>query len=194
MISNFEFRISNWWHGMRQSLGNLRASTCHDCLHESTVLTRQTNYERLSQIRNSKFEIQNRLLSLLVLGICGTVLGIAAWLSPDPAGMGTHEQLGLPPCGFEMATGMPCATCGMTTAFAHAAHGQLIASFITQPAGMLLCMFMAIYSIMAAYTLVMGISLLPVLQLLWRPLFFLMLGVLIGLAWGYKIYMVHLGY
>lgn len=134
-----------------------------------------------------------RLLSLLVLLACSSLLGLSAWLKPDPSGIGTHEQLGLPPCSYAEATGLPCATCGMTTAFAHAAHGQLLTSFVTQPAGMLLCLLTAIYAVLAAYSLFAGISLLPVLRLLWKPSSFLILGVLVGLAWGYKILLVYVG-
>ena len=32
--------------------------------------------------------------------------------------MGTHQQLGLPPCNFVTLTGYPCPACGMTTSFA----------------------------------------------------------------------------
>jgi len=73
------------------------------------------------------------VLALLIL----TVLVLAATLQADPAGHGTHTQLGLPACGFAVATGKPCPTCGMTTAFSHAAHGNLVASFLVQPGGLL---------------------------------------------------------
>lgn len=147
-----------------------------------------------SQTSARREAILNRLVSLLVLAVCLSVLGTATWLTPDNSGAGTHQQLGLPPCGFEMATGLPCATCSMTTAFAYAAHGHMLSSFVTQPAGMLLCLIMAIYTLLAAYTLVVGISLMPLLQLLWHPRSFLFLGILIGVAWGYKVLMVIMGY
>ena len=138
--------------------------------------------------------IYARLVSLVILFACSSVLGTAVWLSADANGMGTHRQLGLAPCGFLVGTGLPCATCGMTTAFTHAAHGNLLQSFITQPAGMLLCLLLAIMTILSSYTLIVGISLTPVLQLFWQPRSFLYGGILIGLAWGYKIIMVIMGY
>ena len=49
------------------------------------------------------------------------VLGIAAGLEASDEGIGTHTQLGMPPCMFREATGYPCMTCGMTTSFSHAA-------------------------------------------------------------------------
>ena len=66
-----------------------------------------------------------------------SVLWLAATLKADPAGHGTHRQIGLPPCGFVIATGKPCPTCGMTTAFTHAAHGFFPTAFVTQPGGMI---------------------------------------------------------
>lgn len=42
------------------------------------------------------------------------------------------------PCGWVVAFDKPCPTCGMTTAFAHAADANLWQSAKTQPMGMLL--------------------------------------------------------
>jgi hypothetical protein len=53
----------------------------------------------------------------------------AAWIDPyDAAGRplshGTHRQLGLPPCILNIATGLPCPACGMTTSISLLAHGD----------------------------------------------------------------------
>ena len=69
-----------------------------------------------------------RLAWLAAGGAAAAVLLIARALAPDPAGVGTHEQLGLPPCGFHQLTGLPCPTCGLTTSFAHMARGQVTAA------------------------------------------------------------------
>jgi hypothetical protein len=61
------------------------------------------------------------------------VFGIAFWLNPyrtdsGETGVrthGTHQQLGLPPCGFLRMTGKPCPSCGMTTSFSLTMHGDL---------------------------------------------------------------------
>ena len=58
-------------------------------------------------------------------GLAVVTLGIARALTPAPAGFGTHEQLGLPPCAFLHWTGFPCPSCGLTTCFAHAAHRSI---------------------------------------------------------------------
>jgi hypothetical protein len=130
------------------------------------------------------------LVNGLVLVASLGLLGVAAWLEPSPDGMGTHQALGLPPCGFLLATGLPCATCGMTTAFAHAAHGQLGQSFAAQPAGALLAVLTAVLAILSAWALVAGRSLLPLWESLWRlPVVIAMAGVFLA-AWLYKIALV----
>lgn len=78
-----------------------------------------------------------RLLHAGFAAACAALLLAAAWLEPAPAGHGTHEQMGLPACAWPAIFGIPCPTCGMTTAFAHAAHGDLPASLRAQPFGLL---------------------------------------------------------
>ncbi len=79
-----------------------------------------------------------RLIAFAVLGGSSTLLGLAASLTPDGRGFGSHQQLGYPPCTSVVVFGYPCPTCGMTTSFAHLVRGELIASFQAQPAGFLL--------------------------------------------------------
>lgn len=67
-----------------------------------------------------------------------SMLAVAAWLTPEPRGLGTHEQLGLPPCGFIEAWQMRCPSCGMTTAWAHAVRGQMVQALAANVGGTLL--------------------------------------------------------
>jgi hypothetical protein len=69
----------------------------------------------------------------LVAVAAAAVLYVARTLEPDARGHGTHEQLGLPPCGFLEWTGIPCPGCGLTTAFAHLARGEVVAAFQANP-------------------------------------------------------------
>lgn len=84
-----------------------------------------------------------RLVAVMVAAGVLAVLIFAGRLMPAPVGHGTHQQLGLPPCGWLLATGRPCPTCGMTTAFVHAARGELGSAFRTQPFGAFLAVALA---------------------------------------------------
>jgi hypothetical protein len=66
------------------------------------------------------------------------MLLVAVWLRPSSTGLGTHQQLGLPPCGFIKLYGIPCPSCGMTTSWAHTVRGQLAGAWRANPGGMLL--------------------------------------------------------
>jgi hypothetical protein len=79
------------------------------------------------------------------------ILAIAAWLRPDARGFGTHQQLGLPPCGFEAITHLPCPGCGLTTSFAHMAHGHPIDAFRAHLMGPLLFAIVAALALYSPY-------------------------------------------
>ncbi len=70
-----------------------------------------------------------RLVSGLLVVVAVTVLILARWLPPSPTGYGTHQRLLLPPCLLHALTGIPCPFCGMTTAFAHMARGEVREAF-----------------------------------------------------------------
>jgi hypothetical protein len=130
-----------------------------------------------------------RLVPAIIFGLGASVLGLSAYLTPDPTGLGTHRQLGLPPCGFLLATGYPCPTCGYTTAFALAAHGRVWASLRTQPAGAILALALCALTLVSAYALVTGSTLAPVARLL-RPALLMAAGALVLGAWVYKVLLV----
>lgn len=127
-----------------------------------------------------------RVLAALVALPALSVLALAAYMTPSAEGYGTHTQLGLPPCGFEIATGLPCATCGMTTAFAHAADGNFVASFLTQPAGFVLAVLTAVAAIVATYIAFTGADPRPLKGLFTAKIVLLGGAVLLG-GWIYKI-------
>jgi hypothetical protein len=77
---------------------------------------------------------------LAAAGLAAFALLITArTLTPDSRGYGTHEQLGLAPCGFARLTGLKCPTCGATTAWAHAVRGELPAALAANVGGTVLC-------------------------------------------------------
>lgn len=70
--------------------------------------------------------------------ILAVLLSIAAWLSPNSKGMGTHQQLGLPPCTLVQLTGTRCPSCGMTTSWSYLMKGNLVGSVRANSAGCLI--------------------------------------------------------
>ena len=126
---------------------------------------------------------RRRVIALAVFLPCLSLLLVSHWLHPDPAGMGTHTQLGLAPCGFQVATGYPCATCGMTTSFALAAHGRLLSSLSNQPAGMMLSLLTAMLTLISGWSLWSGMPLQPIGRAFWRPATLVSVIAAILLSW-----------
>ncbi len=121
------------------------------------------------------------------------VLMTAFMLTPNTQqGVGTHEALGLQPCGLEATTGIPCATCGMTTSFSLAAHGRFVESFLNQPAGAMLCLATAMACVVSGYALITGMSLLPISRAVFRPKVIIIGAAGLIIAWAYKI-VIHTG-
>jgi len=121
---------------------------------------------------------------LVLLGAVG--LGLA--LTPSPTGVGTHSQLGLPPCGFYVMTGKPCPTCGVTTAFVEAAHGHLGRALVTQPFGCLLFVLTAGGALALVAALVARRSLSPLMTTYGVVGPVIVLAVIALASWIYKWY------
>lgn len=128
-----------------------------------------------------------RVVAGVVALLCAGVLGMAAWMTPSATGLGTHSQLRLPPCGWIAFADMPCPTCGMTTAFAHAADGNLIASFLAQPMGFFLAIGVAMTLLVSVHTMLTGSRLPGVLARLWGTRTAIALATLLVASWLYKI-------
>ena len=123
-----------------------------------------------------------------IAALAGATLVIARALTPAPTGVGTHQQLGLPPCAFLHWTGFPCPSCGLTTCFALAAHGEFIAAFITQPFG-LLAFALTVCALPAAlYCLRRRIPWSAVIYARLTNRVMRALLALYLLSWGYKIF------
>lgn len=124
------------------------------------------------------------LISGCVCVLIGFFLG--STVEPDPQGFGTHQQFGLPPCGFRVILGIPCPSCGGTTSVAHFVRGQWISSARANSAVFVLAGLALAYlpwsiiSLKAGYMLgvrtptnailiiVFSLSLLAVFQWLWQ--------------------------
>ncbi len=75
------------------------------------------------------------------------VVAIAFRLTPSPAGVGTHRELGLPPCPFFYFTGLKCPGCGLTTSFTCLVHFQWLNAFKAHPLGPFLFLLFALLAI-----------------------------------------------
>ncbi len=129
--------------------------------------------------------IRDRVAGVLLAAGALTPLLIAAGLNANPQGHGTHLQLGMAPCGFLVASGLPCGTCGMTTAFTHAADGNLLAAAAVQPAGALLALLCAVAALIGTYTAFTGMALTRLLGQLARGRVVLIAIAVFLAAWGY---------
>lgn len=140
-----------------------------------------------SAIAPARADGSARLSSGVVATLAVGLLMVAWFLKPSSDGLGTHQQLGLPMCGWVASADLPCPTCGMTTAFSHAAHGELLSSFLVQPAGMLLALGTAIVAVAAVWTAATGSMLAPFLAAMIGPRAGWALGVVLAFGWIWKI-------
>jgi len=115
-----------------------------------------------------------------------TILAVATRLTPSGKGHGTHEQLGLAPCPWAAGLDAPCPTCGMTTAFAHAAEGRVLAGLSTQPLGFLFAILAAVLFWGGLHVALTGSGLGRVAAGCLQPRLLWLLGLLALLAWGFK--------
>lgn len=113
---------------------------------------------------------------------CLAVLAVAVYVDPE----GPPSQLG-GPCGMLVTTGLPCPTCGMTTAFAYTVRGRWLRAAWAQPAGFVFALGTIGLAVVAVGVLIrgrwprIGVGLI-------RPdrLFLGLLVLLLG-AWAFKI-------
>lgn len=114
--------------------------------------------------------------------VCFTTL---ARLQPDARGHGTHEQLGWSPCGWPLHYGIPCPTCGCSTAACLLVHGRIVAAVATQPFGAAVAAFGLLVGVHAVLCLLRRRSFADILVRL--PFWRLVLGafVLLLASWGY---------
>lgn len=87
---------------------------------------------------------RERYLAALLGAVLLCPLVVAAFLRPDDCGHGTHQQLGLPPCTFEVLFGKPCPSCGSTTAFAYVVRGRFSEALRANVGGTLLAGLFAV--------------------------------------------------
>ena len=133
---------------------------------------------------------RTRIVPVVILVVTVPILTTAALLEADPSGLGTHRKLGLPACGVVRLSGLPCATCGYTTAFAHATDGDLWNAFLTQPAAACLALLTAAAAVVGLYALITGMPLSVLSRSLIRPRLYWIAGAVVLVSWLYKVLLV----
>jgi hypothetical protein len=113
---------------------------------QDTKIAQFRNDPRLVQMPFRKLE--RGAMAIIAIVLTG-LLVTAAILTPNPAGSGTHQQLGLPPCTMKFLFGIPCPACGMTTSWALVLKGHPLQAMNANAGGVLL----AIISLVSAITL-----------------------------------------
>lgn len=151
------------------------------------VQIEETNIEILDA---AEIERSGRLKAVLVSFTAIALLGVAMYLQPATEGVGTHQQLGLPQCGWILAANIPCPTCGMTTAWSHTVRGELPSAFLAQPMGMLLAISTLFVAIGACISAVTGYSFNALLYRFAPSKVIIVIAVLALASWGLKI-LVH---
>jgi hypothetical protein len=66
------------------------------------------------------------------------ITAFAIYLTPNVAGHGTHQSLGLPPCPSVLLFDRPCPGCGLTTSWTALVHGQFNLAFRSHALGPIL--------------------------------------------------------
>ena len=131
-----------------------------------------------------------RIGAAILAAIALAVLVTAALIHPDPSGMGTHRQLGLPPCGWLASTGYPCPTCGMTTSFSAAANAKPLGALVAQPFGAAFALATAIFFWGSLHVALFGSNLARAFERLLAPRYLWPTGALFLLGWAYKCWSV----
>lgn len=126
------------------------------------ILAEPVEPERVTQLaaesvvpsyESRRLDFKQRMWALATGSVLLGLLLLARYLNPSPEGMGTHQQLGLPPCTFVGMFGVRCPTCGMTTSWAHFTRLQFASSWQANPGGLCLAivaLFAGVHAIIAA--------------------------------------------
>ncbi len=129
------------------------------------------------------------MLGTIGLGLWGLLI-VAAILRPDPSGLGTHRQLGLPACSFSELFGIRCPTCGMTTAWSNVMHGRPVAALRGSVCGAFLAVVAAVVGSWSLATAIRGRWSFGALQDTTAGYLALTVVALVLVEWGLRVYVI----
>jgi hypothetical protein len=127
------------------------------------------------------------LVWLFFFAASAMVFVTAAFLTPNPIGHGTHTQLGLPPCGFLVVSGLPCPGCGLTTCFSFMIRGDVVGAAAANPFGVMLFLVSAATMFLGAFGLVRGLPVIDTLDRIQADKWAILLSVASLTVWGVRI-------
>jgi len=132
-------------------------------------------------------QIFGRLVWLFFFSAPAIVFAIAVMLTPNPVGHGTHTQLGLPPCGFLVVTGLPCPGCGLTTCFSYMVRGDVVGAATANPFGVMLWLVSAAVMVLGAVGFIRGLPVIDTLDRMQADKWAILLSVSSLTVWGVKV-------
>ncbi len=115
------------------------------------------------------------------------LIAIGLWLKPSAAGIGTHQQMGLPACTFLKMTGYPCPSCGLTTSFAYAVRLEFGRSLSVQPFGFVFFWLMILWIPVSIILTSKEMTWSEMIDGRWAPTIFYMLMALYVTGWIWKL-------
>ena len=139
------------------------------------------------QLNKPKFfyrasSIQRKVAAIICLGI---IVFFASFALAGRYKIDMGRWLGY--CGFKQRTGLPCPTCGMTTATLAFARGRVFQAFYIQPAAALIWSLLTLAAFLALLTALFGVyfrflgNFLRQVRVKWV---LLALAVIVGAAWA----------
>jgi len=138
-----------------------------------------------------------RLHGAILFACCAALLSFGGFLDSPveaQAKRAANDQrprslssFGYPGCGFKGVTGLPCASCGMTTSYTYLADGRLTDALLAQPAGALLGVGTAMLALIGAWAAVTAMPLGPVYRTIFRARHVVIAVGLILAAWVFNI-------
>jgi hypothetical protein len=138
-----------------------------------------------------------RLQGAILFACCAALLAFGGYLDSPAEARAKHaapdqrptslSSFGYPGCGFKRVTGLPCASCGMTTSYTYLADGRLTDAFLAQPAGALLGVGTAMLALIGAWSAMTAMPLGPVYRTIFRARHVVIAVGLILAAWVFNI-------
>ncbi|MEM6955599.1 MAG: DUF2752 domain-containing protein [Myxococcota bacterium] len=129
----------------------------------------------------------SRIVWFFLWAIPLAIVITATTITPAAEGHGTHTQLGLPPCGFLQATGIPCPGCGLTTSFAHMVRFQFTGASMANAFGVALFLVSVFAIPVGIYAMVRGLPVFETLERLQFEKIVVMLAVCSTLVWVIRV-------